>query len=66
MARFYDMTNALNDYWGDKKDTKKWKKSWDRTKFTMAVQKMATPKLKYSEKIGRIILGNPKDNKKDK
>jgi hypothetical protein len=66
MVKIPNMTNALDPYWGDKKDTKTWKKSWDRTKFTMAVQKMATPKLKYSEKIGRIILGSPKDNKKDK
>jgi len=63
MTKNFNMTNALNDYWGDKKDTKKWKKSWTRTKFTMALQKMPTPKLQYHEKSGRIILGKPKDNK---
>jgi hypothetical protein len=57
MARFYDMTNALNDYWGDKKDTKKWKKSWDRTKFTMAVHKMKTAKPNFNDKLQRIVWG---------
>lgn len=66
MARFYNMTNALGSYWKDKKDTKTWKKSWNRTKFTMAIQKMATPKLKYNEKSGKIVLGKPKDYKEDK
>lgn len=63
MTKNFNMTNKLNDYWADKKDTKKWKKSWNRTKFTMAIQKMSTPKLQYNEKIGRIVLGRPKDNK---
>ena len=57
----FNMTNALNDYWGGKKDTKTWKKSWNRTKFTMAIQKMPTPKLDYNSKLGRIILGKPKN-----
>ena len=61
MPKNFSMTNALNDYWGNKKDTKTWKKSWNRTKFTMAIQKMPTPKLDYNSKLGRIILGKPKN-----
>jgi hypothetical protein len=57
MARFLDMTNALNPYWGDKKDTKTWKKSWGRTKFTMAVQKMKTANPKFDDKLKKIVWG---------
>ena len=55
------MTNALDPYWGDKKDTKKWKKSWNITKFTMALNKMKNPKLQYNSKLSKIVLGYPKD-----
>lgn len=63
MAKIREMTNKL-DNWAEKHpDTKKWKGTWARTKFTMALNDMSTPKLQYNEKIGRIVLGNPKDNK---
>lgn len=57
------MTNALDPYWGEKKDTKKWKKSWNRTKFTMALNKMETPKLNFNEKLQKVVLGYPKKAK---
>lgn len=63
MAKFYDSDNKL-DVWADKHpDTKKWKGSWKRTQFTMALQKMKTPKPQFHEKTGRIIWGKPKDEK---
>lgn len=55
------MTNALDPYWGDKKDTKKWKKSWDKMKWAISLDKTTNPKLKYDEKLNKIILGRPKD-----
>lgn len=55
------MTNALDDYWGDKRDTKKWKKTWARTKLTMELNATQTPKLQYSDKLGKIVLGYPKE-----
>ena len=63
MVKIKKMTNKL-DNWAEKHpDTKKWKGTWARTKFTMAVNAMPTPKLQYHEKSGRIILGHPKENK---
>ena len=63
MVRFKEMNNKL-DNWADKHpDTKKWKGSWNRTKFTMALNKMKKPKLNYDSKTGRILLGKPKDDK---
>ena len=63
MVKIKEMTNKL-DNWADKHpDTKKWKGTWARTKFTMRVNETPTPKLQYNEKSGRIILGYPKDNK---
>lgn len=59
MVKFLNMTNALDPYWGDKKDTKTWKKSWGRTKFTMAVQKMKTANPKFDDKKQRIVWGRP-------
>lgn len=57
MVKILNMTNALDPYWGDKKDTKTWKKSWGRTKFTMGVQKMKTAKPNFNDKLQRIVWG---------
>ena len=57
MVKIINMTNALDPYWGDKKDTKTWKKSWDKTKFTMVVQKMKNTKPNFNDKLQRIVWG---------
>jgi hypothetical protein len=57
MVKILNMTNALDPYWGDKKDTKTWKKSWNRTKFTMAVHKMKTANPKFDDNKQRIVWG---------
>ena len=58
MAKFYDSTNALDKkVFPKKKDG--FKGEWQRTKFTMMVNKMKTPKLNFEN--GRIKLGKPKD-----
>ena len=63
MARFYDLTNALDKkVFPKKKDG--FKGEWQRTKFTMKVNEMKTPKLDYNSTKGKIVLGFPKDSVK--
>lgn len=60
MAKKFSMTNKLEKkQFPDKKDG--FKGEWQRTKFTMTVNDMPTPKLQYNEKLNKITLGYPKD-----
>lgn len=54
------MSNELDNWKEKHPDTKKFKGEYARTKFTMMVNEMPTPKLNYDSKLNRIKLGYPK------